>query len=268
MTKSQLKADRIAEQLREDIRHGRLLPGQKLATVRALAEDWGVAYNTVSRAISTLKDEGLLTGVGGGPTRVRVQPIPVVRDNRTYAEEKALVLAPQEVRARNGVSERSMGIAVQDLHADDYDYEVVKAKDCPALVTDILQLHDDDQVLRRRYFRRHAEGAGASTSTSYIPYAIAAGNPKLLDKSEEPWPGGTFHQLWTVGREVGRMEEHISARMPTAEEQAELDIPPKVPLFDLTKITFDTQERPVEVAFIPLPADRVRFVYSTPLERW
>lgn len=268
MTKQQVKAESIADELRERIKQGDLQPGQKLTTVRVLAAEWGVAYNTVSKAISMLKAEGLLTGVGGGPTRVRVQPIPVMRDNRHYAVEKTLVLADEEVRARSGVSERLTGIPVANLHADGSSYDVIPASKCPPPVAELLQLSDDDRVLRRRYIRQHAEGAGASKSTSYLPYSIVSSNPKLLDKNEEPWPGGTFHQLWTVGKEVGRMEDRLSPRMPTQAEQEELDIPPGVPLTDLIKITYDLQDRPLEVALIPLPADRVTFVYSTPLERW
>lgn len=268
MTKQQVKAENIADDLREKIKRGDLKPGQKLATVRDLAKEWGVAYNTVSKAISLLKAEGVLTGVGGGPTRVRVQPIRIVRDNRDYAMEKDLVLADEDVRARRGVSERLTGIPVAELHADDSTYDVIQASECPPLVVEILQLTDNEKVLRRRYVRQHVEGAGVSKSTSYLPYSVVSTNPRLLDKNEEPWPGGTFHQLWTVGKEVGRMEDRLSARTPTPAEQEELDIPPMVPIVDLIKITYDIQDQPLEVALIPVPGDRGSFIYSTPLERW
>lgn len=265
MTNQQVNASSIAARLRLQIEKSELKPGEKLATVRDLAAEYDVAYNTVSRAIAALKAEGLLTGVRGGPTRVRVQPIPVVRDNRTYAKEKDLVLAPLEVRKRHGAAEDALNIAVSDLAHDTYDYEVVG---CPGDVARFLQLEEGDEVLRRTYTRRHVEHAGAGTSTSFIPYAVVAHNPDLLDSNQEPWPGGTFHQLWTVGREVGRCEDLISATMPTQEEQETLDIPPNVPLFHLIKVVYDIQERPVECAQIPLPADRTTFRYVTPLDRW
>ncbi|GAA1983247.1 GntR family transcriptional regulator [Amycolatopsis minnesotensis] len=268
MTNPQVKAKDIATQLREKIERGELAPGKQLATVRELAAQYGVAYNTISRAIGQLKSEGLLKGVGGGPTRVRVRPTQVVRSNRTYDEEKRLVLAAREERERQGVSERTLGIPVRNLDRDTYEYNVLPVAKCPAQVGEILELSADEQVLRRRHTRRHVEHAGDSTSTSYLPHDVVRHNPRLLDPNEEPWPGGTLHQLWTAGREVGRIEDRITARMPTKAEQEALDIPPGIPLLDLTKITYDTLDRPVEVAFVPLPADRVEFRFSTDLERW
>jgi DNA-binding transcriptional regulator YhcF (GntR family) len=65
----------IADQLREFVERGDLLPGDALPTVRQLAIDLGVAPNTVARAYTDLQDAGWLTSDGRRGTRV-AQSIP------------------------------------------------------------------------------------------------------------------------------------------------------------------------------------------------
>jgi GntR family transcriptional regulator len=50
----------IADDIRASIESGSLTPGQRLAAGRELAKKYGVAQQTVARAIEVLKAEGLL----------------------------------------------------------------------------------------------------------------------------------------------------------------------------------------------------------------
>ena len=56
--------------LRDAVSTGRLRPGVRLPSSRALAADLGVARNTVAEAYSQLVAEGWLTAVQGSGTRV------------------------------------------------------------------------------------------------------------------------------------------------------------------------------------------------------
>lgn len=60
----------IADQLREFVERGSLLPGDALPTVRQLAIDLGVAPNTVARAYTDLQNAGWLISDGRRGTRV------------------------------------------------------------------------------------------------------------------------------------------------------------------------------------------------------
>ena len=60
----------IAEQIRSLVQRGELEAGAPLPTVRQLADDLGVAPNTVARAYSDLQSEGWLIGDGRRGTRV------------------------------------------------------------------------------------------------------------------------------------------------------------------------------------------------------
>lgn len=66
---------RLEDALRDAVRSGRLGPGARLPSSRALARDLGVARNTVADAYGQLVAEGWLVARGGSGTRVadRVQ---------------------------------------------------------------------------------------------------------------------------------------------------------------------------------------------------
>jgi GntR family transcriptional regulator/MocR family aminotransferase len=71
--------DSVMDAVRDAIRSGRLVPGTRLPSSRALAADLGVARNTVARAYSELIAEGWLTSQHGSRTVVSQRAEQVVR---------------------------------------------------------------------------------------------------------------------------------------------------------------------------------------------
>ncbi|MDQ0577903.1 GntR family transcriptional regulator [Streptomyces rishiriensis] len=258
-------AQRVAEALMAQIRSGTLRPGDQLPTIAALADEHGVNKNTASKAVVSLKATGVLSGLAGGSTWVRVPPPNKRRHNIRYHSEKEAVRLPESDRSAAGVSEADSGIPLNDLHEDTADYSVIES---PKEIGEALGIPPGAPVLRRVYTRRHARKAGASRSISYIPYDLVRGNPELLDSTREPWPGGTMHQLYTIGVELDRIVDHVTASMPTPEEVRDFDIPPSVPVIRIRKVSYSTDDIPVEVTDIPIPADRIELLYTTQLERW
>ncbi len=63
-------ADQIVGALRRAIAEGLVASGQELPTVRQLAEDLGVNFNTVARAYRVLEASGLVRSGRGRGTRV------------------------------------------------------------------------------------------------------------------------------------------------------------------------------------------------------
>lgn len=66
--------DQVAAYYRAAIREGRLEPGQPFPAVRDAARDWGVSVNTIRRAMSALKEEGLIDYSQGRQAVVLAQP--------------------------------------------------------------------------------------------------------------------------------------------------------------------------------------------------
>ena len=62
---------RLAEELRRDIADGRLPPGDRIPSIRQLAERHGIAPMTVKSALRELQDEGLVRTDPGRGTFVR-----------------------------------------------------------------------------------------------------------------------------------------------------------------------------------------------------
>jgi DNA-binding transcriptional regulator YhcF (GntR family) len=63
-------SDQVKRQLSEQISAGELAPGSKLPTVRALAEQLGLAPNTVAKAYRELESSGLIDTRGRAGTFV------------------------------------------------------------------------------------------------------------------------------------------------------------------------------------------------------
>ncbi|MFJ4799141.1 GntR family transcriptional regulator [Kitasatospora purpeofusca] len=269
-TRDPRPTQRLVAELTEAISRGDqpgLRPGDQFPTTSAFAAQHGISPQTASKVIQLLKGAGLLSGAAGGKTWVRVPPVTAKRDTQRYLDEKArAALVDAAERGALGVSEYDTGIAIDALHHDGVEVDVV---DPPGDVATVLRLAPGDKVRQVIYERRHQELAGLSRSISYVPYELIKGNPDLLNpKLLARWPGGMMNQLRTVDIEAGEIVDHVTAAAPTAEETRDYDIPPGVPLLHVRKVTFDTTGRPVEVADIPLPADRVELVFRTPLPRW
>ena len=83
--------DSVMDAVRDAIRSGRLAPGTRLPSSRALAADLGVARNTVARAYAELITEGWLTSQHGSSTLVSQRAAEIVRVRRraTYATSAA-----------------------------------------------------------------------------------------------------------------------------------------------------------------------------------
>ncbi|HEX6845303.1 MAG TPA: GntR family transcriptional regulator [Actinomycetota bacterium] len=81
------------EQLRDRvaalIARGRWLPGDRVPTVRALADELGLAPNTVARAYRALEADGWLVGRGRAGTFVADHPPARAADPETALEDAA-----------------------------------------------------------------------------------------------------------------------------------------------------------------------------------
>jgi GntR family transcriptional regulator len=85
----------IAERIKHSVATGGLKPGDQLPTVRQLAQDLRVNFNTIARAYALLDDAGILSTQQGRGTYVRERP-----DERALAQmrsEKLSALAGRTV---------------------------------------------------------------------------------------------------------------------------------------------------------------------------
>jgi GntR family transcriptional regulator len=257
--------ERIADELRQSIRAGELGPGDRLPAETKLAEKYRKSVPTVQNALRVLQDEGLIEKQHGRGTFVRRPRTRALRDNSRHQWEKDRARQPRVKRAQTGATERETGLQIDDLvfHAK---YREVKADQ---QLAEAFGITEGTALLERSYRTRYAaETAPFSLVTSYLVREFVAANPELLDDSNEPWPGGTQNQLYTVGIEVDRVEERVTARPPAPEEAMELELPPGTSVLVLRKTSYDTHDRVVDISDVILPGDRTEMLFTTSLERW
>jgi GntR family transcriptional regulator len=170
-----------------------------------------------------------------------------------------------EERQMTGATEYDTGLDMPDL---DFraSYSTVEAS--PELAV-VFGVPEGTALLRRDYWTSsRAENSPLNIVRSYLVRDVAARNPELLDEDKEPWPGGTMSQLYTLGIEIDRIVDEITARPPTPDEADLLEIEPGVSVLVLRKTSIDTTGKVAEYSEVILPGDRAEIAHTTTLERW
>ena len=186
-----------------------------------------------------------------------------MRDSERHQGEKDRALLPEGERTRVGEAETNHAMSIGEQRFSS-DYSVIPAPDDIAAV---LGIPAGTLVLRRQYEAVDPRtGYQLSYSVSHMPTALIESNPALFDGANEPWPGGTQHQLLTVGIEIMRVIDEVTARMPTTVEAQLWALPDGVPLISCRRISYDPTDRPVEVSDAWYPADRTELRFATPLK--
>jgi GntR family transcriptional regulator len=260
------KYEVVADELRRRIQSKELSARNRMPGEAALAEHYRVSLPTVRQALAVLRHEGLIEARHGVGTYVRASRIKVRRTDERHQWEKNRVHESESVRRSTGATEFDTGLSMPDLTFT-ARYTTTEANDDLA---DAFAITAGTKLLQRDYRTQYrSENAPFSLVRSYLVYEVVEANPDLLDDGNEPWPGGTQHQLSTIGIELARITEEVHTRMPTANEADELDIPTTgVAVFDLRGISIDVNGQVVEVADIVLPGDRSELVFTTKLNRW
>lgn len=256
---------RVADDLRIDIETGRLGPGDSLPTLHQITQRWSCSLTSARSAVGLLKQQGLVTGGRGKAPVVRAEPPKVERTSLRHQQEKDLVHQPEEIR-------RARGLAEDDLHGplDGFDFTAhYTTEPAGADLSKLFGIDPAEPVLRREFeHQNRTTGQRVAWSLSWIPHALIAANPQISDPEYAAWPGGTMHALSTVGIEIDRVIDEVTATMPTTVEASLWALPDGIPLLSVRRISLDTTGRTVEISDAHYPADRTKLTFHTPLTRW
>jgi GntR family transcriptional regulator len=256
---------KIADDLRLQIEAGDLRSGDSLPALQELASAYNCSIGSARTAIGLLKQQGLVTGGRGKPPTVRPTPRRVERSSERHQLEKDLVRQPEDIRRRHGLAEDDMSSVL-----DQYDFEArYSFVSADIDLADAFRVPVGTSLLRREFIHRDKRsGVLEAWSLSWLLADIISANPDISDPANAAWPGGTMHQLYTVGIEIDHVVDYVTAAMPTTVEAQAWDLPDGTPLLWVRRVSIDTSDRVVEVTDAQYPADRTMLTFHTQLTRW
>ncbi len=243
----------IAEELRQDIKSGRLAPGSQLPTELELRTRFAASRNTVRDAVKSLVSLGLVvtrpgqgtfvtqridpfvttlsadpqTGFGGGEGTSYLSE--VSRDDREPATSDPRV----EIQVATGVIAARMGV-------------------------------DEGTQLISRHQQRFIDNLPWSLQTSFYPMTfVTSGATQLL--SAVDMEGGAVRYIEeTLGLKQAGYRDWITVRAPDTNETAFFRIPGDnlVPVFEIFRTAYDQDRRPMRLTVTVFPADRNQFILN------
>lgn len=239
---------RIADQIRDQIARGALVPGDRLPTEPELERIYGVGRNTARSAVGELVAQGLVETRGRKGTivceqqSIRYLATVAEQADRPHAGSEARDAFYEEVTAQGRRPSQDFSMVIEPVTPD------VAAR---------LKVAAGELVVARACLR-YVDDQPWSEQVSYYPMDVsdAAGLATPRDI-----PEGTVRAMARAGFfEVGKRDE-LSSRMPTPEEARALEMRPGVPLIVYYRTTFN-KERALRVSRTLFPGDRNTIEYE------
>jgi GntR family transcriptional regulator len=241
----------VADLLRAAIESGEYPPDSLLPAEPELAERFGVSRQTVNRAVSVLRSEGLVRVERGRGTTVR--KIPVIHRAST-------VRYAQSARESSG-GRGAFDAEIKSLGMTPRSDTEVGLVTPPQEVAAALGLAEDQQVIRRMR-RMYANNVPVQLAPSYIPAEIAEGTPLA---EADSGPGGIISRFAELGHAQTRITESIRVRRATEEEANFLQIEEDQPVVEIWHTGWTADDRPVEICVHTVPAHLWVLEYEWPL---
>ncbi|MFF9125306.1 GntR family transcriptional regulator [Streptomyces sp. NPDC014889] len=232
----------VAGAIREAILSGEFAPDSLLPSEAQLMARYAVSRPTVRNAIAALRAEGLIDVRHGKGSFVR------------SAGQPALTIERRISRTADGNFVMPNGDVWQEAEEpSSYRTHTTKA------TARLLQLGEEEALFGcDRLLFDPATGTRAMHRT-LIPFAVADSFPPL---AEEPCKRpAAFYRLLTEGGHTLTWSETVRARMPLPDERTTLQLPDATPVLHLSRVTHDTDDRPLILEELRIGADRAELTY-------
>ncbi|MGW1269862.1 GntR family transcriptional regulator [Streptomyces sp. NPDC002491] len=224
----------VVKHLRQQILDGDLKDGDKIPSVRKIAEEWEISQATAMKALATLRADGLVESVVGSGTIVRTKSNVhrSARDRFTRMLSTGRIYAPGE-------------------------YAVITAAElapAPAHIADTLGIEEGELAIRRHRITNNEDGP-VSASTSWFHAALAETVPALL--STDRIKGGTPTAIKeATGREARSAEDRMTVGAASLDQAQELDIDAASPILVGRNVLRDAHGEVIEAGEYISPAGR------------
>lgn len=228
---------RVADDLRSQIRTGKMPAGSRVPSLSQLGQQYSVSGDVARQAISVLRGEGLVETRQGSGAFVR-----------TFAQ------ITRNSPGRLSRAQWGSGKAIQD-HDTGPRWRtvdvVVSEVEPPSEVADAFRLQPSERVLSRSR-RFLVDERPVQLATSYYPLDVVRGTAITYT---DTGAGGSYARLAEIGFAPVRFTESVNARAPHPDEAFDLALPKAGGLvFDLTRYAFTEESRCIEVNRMVLDA--------------
>lgn len=236
----------LADELRAAIRRGDIRPGDRLPSEQALAKTHGVSQTTVRLALGALKAEALIASGHGRGTFVRAHPAVRLAFRRFSPADREPGSGPfKAAAARAGLRGEIRLTGVERQTAD-------------AELAHRLGIEEGGGVIVRS---RHmlADGRLIQIFDAFYPLDLFADT-----ELEAPTlaAGGIYGALGRLGYHPEHATEEVSARAPTPEEIALLQLGTGIPVLRAVRTTYESSGRALEVSELIASSESNVLIYE------
>ncbi|TJZ56163.1 UTRA domain-containing protein [Streptomyces piniterrae] len=128
----------------------------------------------------------------------------------------------------------------------------------PSEIAELLGIAEGEHVVVRRRVM-YLDDQPCELTDTYYPAHIARGT-RLAGTAKIP--GGAVSLLAELGHIGARVQEDVIARMPGDGERDVLRTEADEPVLQLTRVTLDGHDRPIQVDRMAMPGNRQRLRYE------
>jgi DNA-binding GntR family transcriptional regulator len=235
----------IAGYLRDQIIRGDLPPGAEVPSERQIAEEWRVSRPTATRALQTLRYQGLVESRQGAGTYVRDLQMHRRATQRYHRyRERGAQYAPGE----------SVEITAAEITS------------APEHIAAGLGVKPSEPVMMRRRIISRAGVGPVEISTSWWPAALADVAPRLLVRESLGGIGSVRYVESVTDRQAAYARDQASARLASADELRDLDLRGPAAVLVFRHVVYDTDDAPLEFAEAVYPPAQWTAEQEYPIE--
>ncbi|MEU6573991.1 GntR family transcriptional regulator [Streptomyces sp. NPDC046805] len=238
----------VAAAIREAILAGEFAPDSLLPSEAQLMARYGVSRPTVRNAIAALRAEGLIDVRHGKGSFVRSSGQPVLTVERRIS------------RTPDGKFVMPNGDVWQEIE-EPSTYRTHTTKDTGRH----LQLGEEEALFGcDRLLIDPGTGTRAMHRT-LIPFAVAEAVPLLSKEPCKP-PAAIYWVLTQAGHKLS-WTETVRAHMPLPDERTTLQLPDATPVLHLSRVTHDTDDRPLILEELRIGADHAEVTFRITVDK-
>lgn len=238
----------VAARLRREITSGEYAGDQaKLPSESELMDKYGVARDTIRRAVASLQADGLVNVVHGRGTFVRTPPLRLP-SSRFGQQARKPGIGPFELACQ---------LAEVPGHGEVVTVENIPADDDVAIGLDVEL--GAPVIHRQRHMHAGDPDRVIQIQDGYLPADLVAGT---VLAGREKIRDGIYAALDSIGYPVHFSTETVSARMATPDEAKILGIRNGIPVIVIRRSSYGPDGQIVEWSRVVAAADANEFVYE------